>query len=88
MMASEFLNPRQNANGKAGQVEEAKKMQKATRDAALNDGVDEPPYEFLELIGKGTFGRVYKRLAILTCYHHQILTSVKAKIVKLSNLWP
>ena len=60
-MASDFLKPRQTVNTKAGQVEEAKKMQKATHEAALNDGVEEPPYEFLELIGKGTFGRVYKR---------------------------
>ena len=46
---------------KLKQAEEAKDMQKAVEERANRIGVDIPPYEFLELIGKGSFGRVFKR---------------------------
>lgn len=35
-------------------------MQKATVEAATKEGKDPPKYALIELIGKGSFGRVYK----------------------------
>lgn len=43
------------------QRRQAKEMEKAVQDRAKRLGQDPPPYEFLEMIGKGTFGRVFKR---------------------------
>ncbi|KAI9699200.1 MAG: hypothetical protein M1820_007279 [Bogoriella megaspora] len=45
---------------KLKQAEEAKEMQLAVEERAKRIGVEVPPYEFLELIGKGSFGRVFK----------------------------
>ena len=42
------------------QVQDAKNTQKAIDERASKRGLDPPPYEFLELIGKGSYGRVYK----------------------------
>lgn len=38
-------------------------MERAVLERARRDNVAVPPYEFLELIGKGSFGRVFKRSA-------------------------
>ena len=46
--------------GKAKQRREAKTMQKIILDQAKHLGQPPPQYEFLEFIGKGTFGKVYK----------------------------
>ncbi|KAI9760636.1 MAG: hypothetical protein M1835_000123, partial [Candelina submexicana] len=48
------------AANKARVKEAAQKEQVAAREAARKHGVQAPHYEFLELIGKGTYGRVYK----------------------------
>lgn len=40
--------------------EDAKKMQKAVVEACAKSGKDVPRYQLSELIGKGSFGRVYK----------------------------
>ncbi|KAI9720015.1 MAG: hypothetical protein M1812_003141 [Candelaria pacifica] len=45
---------------KARVKDAAHKEQLAAREAARKHGVMAPHYEFLELIGKGTFGRVYR----------------------------
>ncbi|KAF2836388.1 kinase-like protein, partial [Patellaria atrata CBS 101060] len=42
------------------QVQAAKEWQDFVEEKATRTGSDPPPYEFLELIGKGSFGRVYK----------------------------
>lgn len=48
------------------QVREAKEMAKAVEDRAKRLNIPVPPYEFLELIGKGSYGRVFKRYALIT----------------------
>ena len=47
--------------GRIKQVREAKQMEEAVNERAQRMGVPPPNYDFLELIGKGTFGRVFKR---------------------------
>ncbi|OJD29463.1 serine threonine protein [Diplodia corticola] len=58
-MALDLLSPRLNG-AKARQAEAAREMQKAVELHADRSGVAAPSYDFLELIGKGAFGRVYK----------------------------
>jgi serine/threonine protein kinase len=41
-------------------LEDAKKMQAAVNEQSMKDGKELPPYMLTELIGKGSFGRVYK----------------------------
>ncbi len=41
-------------------LEDAKKMQAVVRDECIKAGKEVPPYMLQELIGKGSFGRVYK----------------------------
>ncbi|PNY26583.1 Serine/threonine-protein kinase nak1 [Tolypocladium capitatum] len=41
-------------------LEDAKKMQKAVVEQCAKSGKEAPPYQLSELIGKGSFGRVYK----------------------------
>ena len=60
-MASDFLNPRPQAAARSRQILEAQKEQQNVTDRAQRRGLDVPHYEFLELIGKGSYGRVFKR---------------------------
>ncbi len=60
-MDSAFLTPLATSGPKARQVKDAQLMQQAVLERAQRTGETPPPYEFLELIGKGTYGRVYKR---------------------------
>ena len=41
-------------------TEDAKQMQASVLEAAKKSGQDPPKYALIELIGKGSFGRVYK----------------------------
>jgi hypothetical protein len=41
-------------------VDEARKMQSYVNEECKKTGKDPPPYGLEELIGKGSFGRVYK----------------------------
>jgi hypothetical protein len=50
---------------KAKAVDAGRKMQASIIDAANKDGRDPPRYDLLELIGKGSFGLVYKGYAHL-----------------------
>jgi hypothetical protein len=43
-------------------IQEAEAQQKVVSDKIKKLGMEESDYEFRELIGKGSFGRVYKRL--------------------------
>lgn len=46
--------------GRIKQRRQAKEMEKAIYDRAKREKIEAPAYEFLEMIGKGTYGRVYK----------------------------
>ncbi|KAF2400403.1 kinase-like protein [Trichodelitschia bisporula] len=46
--------------GKGRQIQDAKDMQNIVQERTARKGQDPPPYEFLELIGRGSYGRVYK----------------------------
>ena len=55
-------------------VEEAKKQQKVVDEKSKRQGTQPSDYEFEELIGKGAYGRVYKRYDdpdsdSVTCIH-------------------
>lgn len=41
-------------------VEDAEKAQRGVNDRAARAGEAAPPYVLVELIGKGSYGRVYK----------------------------
>ncbi|KAK7426190.1 Serine/threonine-protein kinase PAK 4 [Neonectria magnoliae] len=47
-------------------IEDAKKMQKVVAEQCSKAGKDTPQYRLSELIGKGSFGRVYKATALST----------------------
>ena len=55
-MASDFLKPRPQAAARSRQVLEAQKEQQNVTERAQRRGLDVPSYEFLELIGKGSYG--------------------------------
>jgi len=55
-----LLDPHSAAGTKSKQVQDAKDMAQMIRERAARTGTAVPDYEFLELIGKGSFGRVYK----------------------------
>jgi hypothetical protein len=46
--------------GKARQIQEAKRFQQQVLERAARRGAQAPNYEFLELTGKGSYGRVFK----------------------------
>lgn len=48
-------------SGKEKAIAAAKEMQAIVDREVEKSGITDPQYEFLELIGKGAFGRVYKR---------------------------
>jgi protein-serine/threonine kinase len=70
-MASDLLVPRMPGQGvRIRAAQDAKNMEQLINDRCMRKGLDPPDYEFLELIGKGTYGRVYKcrdRRAQLIC---------------------
>lgn len=61
-MSSGFLDPlaAMSAGTRSKQVQDAKDMYQVISERCARTGSAIPGYEFLELIGKGSFGRVYK----------------------------
>lgn len=59
-MPGNLLDPSAPPPGKARQIQEAKACQKTVQERAARRGATAPAYEFLELTGKGAYGRVYK----------------------------
>ena len=65
--SSQYLDPRAaqarayESSGKERAIKAAKEMQAIVEREVNKSGIADPQYEFLELIGKGAFGRVYKR---------------------------
>jgi hypothetical protein len=54
------VRPSEYNSVKTKAVEDARQMQATVLEIAKKTGKDPPKYALLELIGKGTFGRVYK----------------------------
>lgn len=59
-MGSRHLDPVSAAGIRNRQIQDATDMQEVVTKRAARLGTVAPPYDFLELIGKGSFGRVYK----------------------------
>ena len=54
------IRPAEALRVKAQSVEDARQMQAKVIEECKRAGKDPPPYGLEELIGKGSFGRVYK----------------------------
>jgi len=54
------LDPYSALGLRSEQVRDAKDMQQIVLERAGRANTPAPPYDFLELIGKGAYGRVYK----------------------------
>jgi len=61
-MDNTLLPPPAAVGTKFKQMQQAREMQEIVEERARRSGDEPPPYDFLELIGKGSFGRVFKRL--------------------------
>ncbi|KAI8948420.1 kinase-like protein [Xylaria longipes] len=59
-MATLVVNAPDYSKTKQKALEDAKAMQASIMKECIDSGKDPPPYSFLEVIGKGSFGRVYK----------------------------
>ena len=64
MMASLQARPANYSATKTKAMDDARKMQAATLGEAKKTGQDPPKFVLMELIGKGSFGRVYKGYVI------------------------
>ncbi|KAK6406348.1 hypothetical protein LTR95_018670, partial [Oleoguttula sp. CCFEE 5521] len=62
------------------QIQDAKDMAQIVARNAERHNTPLPPYQFLELIGKGSFGRVYK------CLEKSTSTLVAVKIVNIDDM--
>lgn len=60
-MDNSLLPPPAAIGTKFKQMQQAREMQEIVEERARRSGDEPPPYDFLELIGKGSFGRVFKR---------------------------
>lgn len=84
------LNPRI-AGTRERQIQDAKNMQRIVEDRLTKKALTPPAYEFLELIGKGAYGRVYKRYVVLqfaTGRLNSMANNSAASIAKHSRFAP
>jgi len=58
------LQPPANVGTKARAIQQAQEMELLVSERAKRAGEEPPPYDFLELIGKGAYGRVFKGYAL------------------------
>jgi serine/threonine protein kinase len=91
------VRPVEVSSAKAKAVEDARQMQVSVIDAARRIGTDPPKYVLMELIEKGSYGRVYKGLVfyrnhmwfynVLTCYRKDMITAdiVAVKIIDIDE---
>ncbi|ORX99888.1 hypothetical protein BCR34DRAFT_122283 [Clohesyomyces aquaticus] len=61
-MEAALLQPPQPAGTKLRAIQQAKDQETLVAERAKRSGDEPPPYEFSELIGKGSYGRVFKGL--------------------------
>ncbi|KEY65976.1 hypothetical protein S7711_06634 [Stachybotrys chartarum IBT 7711] len=66
MMASLQVRGSDASSTKQKALEDAKRMQAAVVEQCNKAGKEVPPFQFSELIGKGSFGRVYKAKSLKT----------------------
>ena len=78
-MDTSLLDPLSAAGTSTKQIQDAKDMQQLVRERADRTGSSVPPYEFLKLIGKGAFGRVY------LCKHKVTRDVVAVKIMDVDD---
>ncbi|KAL1296691.1 hypothetical protein AAFC00_000167 [Neodothiora populina] len=79
-MNSDSLDPFSAVGTKSKQVQDAKDMMQMITERASRTGTAVPDYTFLELIGKGSFGRVYK------CERNDTREVVAVKIIDVDDL--
>lgn len=87
-MDVDHLDPLSAAGLRSKQVDDAKEMQKVVAERASRTGDEIPPYDFLELIGKGAFGRVYKWYAADLRNLFTLLTPETVEAGRLETLLP
>jgi hypothetical protein len=59
-MERSSLQPPPRGGTKFRAIQQAKEMEMLVAERAKRTGDEPPPYDFLELIGKGSYGRVFK----------------------------
>ncbi|GAB7341578.1 hypothetical protein MBLNU457_7785t3 [Dothideomycetes sp. NU457] len=79
-MDPSLLGPFSMDGSRQKQIQDAKDMQQVVYERANKIGSAVPPYDFIELIGKGSFGRVYK------CKHRETREIVAVKIIDVDEL--
>lgn len=71
------LQPPPNTGTKIRAIQQAKEMELLVAERAKRSGDEPPPYDFFELIGKGSYGRVFKGYA--GCFELQNCVLISAQ---------